>query len=86
MLAGPIVEPLLDAATCSEQGPRRYNADGAAYYRSLRTGMVAVAVADGVGDSPEASWAAHTGRWPRCCSTNPVCSAGSRRARLPLRR
>lgn len=59
MLAGPIVEPLLDAATCSEQGPRRYNADAAAYYRSLRTGMVAVAVADGVGDSPEASWAAH---------------------------
>lgn len=58
MLSAPRVDRTGDCASWTEQGPRRYNADAAAYYRNARTGQLAVAVADGVGDSTDAAWAA----------------------------
>ena len=45
-------------AVSSLQGPRRHQADASAAFRSPRTGRRAFAVADGVGDSTEAAFAA----------------------------
>ena len=45
------------AGWASRQGPRRHQADAATSYRSA-SGRLAVAVADGVGDSPAAGFAA----------------------------
>jgi protein phosphatase len=58
MFAALSADVVCDRATWSEQGPRRYNADAAAYFHCARTGRIAVAVADGVGDSQDAAWAA----------------------------
>jgi serine/threonine protein phosphatase PrpC len=48
----------LSWASSSLRGPRRHQADATAAFRSPRTGRRAFAVADGVGDSEEAAFAA----------------------------